>query len=64
MIALYSFFPAFCPNCGEKTGHIDAREYFGHICHVCPCGMHFVYVGKAAAAKMAKSVGSDLGRYL
>lgn len=67
MIALFSFVPKHCPNCGEAftfRDHLARGDYLASASHTCRgCGLHYQYVDGRKLLDLAGSVG-DMTRYV
>lgn len=73
-IALFSFQPKLCPNCGEilfppsgwgpEQDGYARQDWFAGAAHSCSgCGLHYSYAPGAAILATAAQHG-DMGRYV
>jgi hypothetical protein len=60
MIALCTFAPQFCPNCGCRLAQ-DRGEWLHHVSYVCGnCRTAYQLVEEQAAIEAATASGGDL----
>jgi len=64
MIALFDFFPSYCPQCGNYLGGSLDADYLYHASHSCPCcGTGFQLAETEAMFEAAEKSGGDLGHF-
>ncbi len=64
MIALFTFAPSFCPNCGKRFTHapLATADFDARASFLCDCGLEYQKVSEALALDAADASGGDLKR--
>jgi predicted RNA-binding Zn-ribbon protein involved in translation (DUF1610 family) len=69
MIALFSFTPKACPQCGADikrcfTNPLSREDFFAGAAHTClDCGLHYAHADAEKIRQLAEETG-DMGRYV